>query len=71
MAEDSVAAVVVGVGSANDADEGEVLVVGAGDGVEDADSEGDDARANALSRRVVVGSVAGVELVAAADEVEV
>ena len=74
MVEDPVGAVVVGVGSADDADEGEVLAVGAGDGVEDAeaaDGEGDDARANALGARVAVGGVAGVELVAAADEVEV
>ena len=66
MAKDPVGAVVVGVGFADDADEGEVLVVGIGDGVEDADDEGDNTRANTLSERI-----AGIELVAAADKVEV
>lgn len=73
VVEDPVGAVVVGVRPTDDADDGEVLAVGSGDGVDDAetaDSEGDDAGAHATRAGVAVGGVAGVELVAAPDEVE-
>ena len=73
VVEDAVGAVVVGVGPADDADDGQVLAVGAGDGVEDAeaaDGEGDGAGADAAWARVPIGRVPGVELVAAADEAE-
>ena len=66
MVEDLTGVVVVGVGFANNTDEGEVLVVGAV-----ADGEGDDARTNALGPHIAVGDIASVELVAAADEVDV
>jgi hypothetical protein len=71
--EDAVGPVVVGVGPAGDADDGEVLAVRAGDGVEHAeppDGEGDGARPHAARARVPVGGVAGVELVAAPHEAE-
>ena len=73
MVEDAVGAVVVGVGPADDADDGEVLAVGARDGVEHAeapDGERDGARPDAPRAGVTIGGVPGVELVAAADEVE-
>lgn len=73
MVEDPVGAVVVGIGSSDDANHWQILAVSSGDGVEDAESadgEGDHAGADALGARVAVGGVAGVELVAAADEVE-
>lgn len=73
MVEDPVGAIVVGIGSTNYANHRKILAVSSSDGVEDAEStdgEGDDARANALSTRVAVGSVSGVKFVTAADEVE-
>ncbi|GFY82426.1 thiamine pyrophosphate dependent pyruvate decarboxylase family protein [Actinidia rufa] len=74
VVKDSVSAVIVGIRAANDADDGEVLAVGACDGVEDAeaaDGEGDDdAGADTAGAGETVGGVAGVELVATADEVE-
>lgn len=71
--EDPVGAIVVGVGTADDANERQILTVGTGNGVENtepADSEGDDARTDATGASVAVSRVAGVELVTAADEVE-
>lgn len=71
--EDPVSTVVVGIRSPNYANHGKILTVSSGDGVEDAettDGEGDDAGANTLSTSVAVGGVAGVKLVAAADDVE-
>lgn len=65
--------VVVGVGPADDADHRQVLAVGPGDGVEHAepaDGERHDAGPDAPGAGVAVGGVPGVELVAAADEVE-
>lgn len=73
MVEDPIGAVVVGIGSSDDAYHRKIFAVRAGDGVEDAesaDSEGHDARADTLGAGVAVGGVAGVELVATADEVE-
>lgn len=71
--EDPVGAVVVGIRSTDDADHGEVLAASTGDGVQDAEAthrERDDARAHAFGTSVAVGSVASVELVTAADDVE-
>lgn len=73
VVENPVGAVVVGVGTANDADEREVLAVRAGDGVEDAeapDGEGNDAGADAAGTGIAIGGVASVELVAAPDDAE-
>jgi len=73
VVQDAVGAVVVGVGTAHDADHGEVLAVRAGDGVEHAepaDGERDGAGADATGAGVPVGGVPGVELVAAADEAQ-
>ena len=70
VVEDSVGAVVVGVGTAHDTDDRKVLAVSAGDGVEDtepADREGDDASTDATGPRVAVGGVSCVELIAAAN----
>lgn len=71
--EDPVGPVVIGVGAANNAYEREVLAVGAGNGIEDAeasDGEGDGASTDSAGPSVTVGGVSGIELVAAADEVE-
>lgn len=73
MVEDPTRTVVVGVGSANDADQRQVLAVRSGDRVEHAEpanGERDNARADSSSTRIAIGSVPGVELVAAADDVE-
>ena len=73
MVEDPIGTIVVGVGPTNDADQRQVLAVRSGNGVEHAeaaDGEGDDAGTDATGTRVAVGSVSGVELVAAADDVE-
>ena len=71
--QDPIGSVIVGVGAADDADDRQVLAVGPGDGVEHAEAahgEGDGAGADTLCPGVAVGGVPGVELVAAADEVE-
>ena len=71
--EDAIGAIVVGVRPTNDADQGQVLAVRSGDRVEHAepaDGERDDARTDASRTCVAVGSIAGVELVTAADDVE-
>lgn len=73
MVEDPIRAVVVGVRPTDYANDRQVLTVRTSDGVQDAepaDCKGNDARADAPGTRVAVGGVAGVELVAAADEVE-
>ena len=73
VVEDAVGPVVVGVGPAGDADDGQVLAVGARDGVEHAeapDGERDGARPDAPRAGVTIGGVPGVELVAAADEAQ-
>lgn len=71
--EDPVGSVVIGVRTTNDAYYWKVLAVGTGYGVEHAqaaDGEGDGAGPDSTGPGVAVSSVAGVELVAAADEVE-
>lgn len=73
VVEDPVGAVVVGVWTTNDADDGEVLGVSAGNGVENAqpaDGEGDSAGADATRSGVAVRGIAGVELVTASDKAE-
>lgn len=73
MVEDPVGAVVVRIGSSDDANHRQILAVSSGNGVEDAESsdgEGDDASTDAPGTRVSVGGIASVEFVAAADEVE-
>ncbi|KAG6547835.1 hypothetical protein Mapa_010652 [Marchantia paleacea] len=65
--------IVVRIGATDDTNDGEVLAVGAGDGIDDAqaaDREGHDHGPHALASGVPVSRVAGIELVAAADEVE-
>ncbi|KAL6344111.1 hypothetical protein AAG906_029779 [Vitis piasezkii] len=62
--------VVVGVGTAHDTDDREVLAVSAGDGIEDtelADCEGDDASTGAMGPRLAVGGVSCAGLIAAAN----
>ncbi|RRT47814.1 hypothetical protein B296_00028393 [Ensete ventricosum] len=71
--EDSVRPEVVGVGAADDADDGEVLAIGTRDGVEHAEAshgEGDDTSADAARAGVAIGGVPGVKLVTASDEAE-
>lgn len=71
--EDPVGPVVVRVGAANNAYQREVLAVGTGNGIEDtetSDGESDGAGTDAAGPSVTIGSVSGIELVAAADEVE-
>lgn len=71
--EDPIRAIVIGIRPTNYANHRQVLTVSSGDGVEDAeptDGEGDHTRANSLGTRVAVCCVAGVELIAAADQVE-
>lgn len=73
VVEDSVGAVVVGVGTADDTDEREVLTVSTGDSIEHAetaDGECDDASTYATRPGVAVGGVSSVELIAAANEVK-
>lgn len=68
--EDPVGAVVIGIGPPDDADHGEVLAVGAGDGIEDAEpanSEGDNAGTDAAGAGIAVGGIASIELIAAAN----
>ncbi|RZR95305.1 hypothetical protein BHM03_00024137 [Ensete ventricosum] len=71
VVEDAVRAVVVGVRPSDDADNGEVLAVRAGDGVEHtepADGEGHDAGADPAGAGVAVSGVPGVEFVTASHE---
>lgn len=73
MMEDPVRPVVIRVGPTNDTNHRQVLTVRAGDRVENAqptNSESHHARAHAPGPRVAVGGVPGVELVAAADQVQ-
>ena len=75
VVQDAVGAAVVAVGAPRDADHGQGLGGGAGDGVEQgqpADSEGGDDAGGlpAAGARVAVGGVTGVELVAGVDDFE-
>lgn len=73
MVEDTVGAIVIGVRATDDADDREVLAVGTGDGVDDAEathSEGDDAGTHASGASIAICGIASIELVAAADELE-
>lgn len=73
MVENSVSAVVVGVGASDDTNDGQVLAVSPGNGVENAeppDGEGDDTCTDSTSPGVAIGGIPGVELVAAADVVQ-
>lgn len=73
VVEDSIRPVIVGIGPSDDTNHGEVLGIRTGDGVEDAeaaDGEGDRASADPARAGEAVCGVAGIELVAAADEVE-
>lgn len=71
--EDPIGPVVIRIGPTNDTDHRQVLTVRAGDGVENTqptNGESHDARAHSPGPRVAIGGVAGIELVAAADQVE-
>lgn len=73
VVENPIRAVIVRIGATHDADDRQILAVSAGDGVDDAESadgEGSDAGAYAPGAGVSVRRITGVELVAAADEVE-
>ena len=68
--DDGVVHVVIGVGTAHDTDDREVLVVSTDDGIEDtklADCEGEDASIDATGPRVAVGGVSCVKLIVAAN----
>ena len=70
MMEDSIRSVIISIGASDDADDGEIFAVGAGDGVEDAqtaDGKRDDASADAARSRVTVGSIPGIQFVTASD----
>lgn len=71
--EDPIGPVIIGVGPTDYTNDRQVLAAGTGNSVQDAEpahSESDDTRAHAPGASVAVGGVPGVELVAAADEVE-
>lgn len=73
MMKDPAGSIVVGVRPTNDANEGQVLTVSSSNSVEHAEStdgERHDAGADAACSSVAVSGVPSVELVAAADEVE-
>jgi hypothetical protein len=72
--EDAVGAEIVGIGATNKANDGEILAVGASNGVDHTQaSHGERHRAgtNAVGSRVPIGSVTRVELIAATNEVEI
>lgn len=71
--EDPIGAEVVTVGTTNDANERQILTISTGNGVDGAkatDAESDDASSDAARSSIAIGGVAGVELVATADDVE-
>ena len=73
MVQDPVGPIVIRIGTPNNTYQRQILTIRPRDRVqhaEPADGERDDARADAPAARVAVGGVAGVELVAAADDVE-
>ena len=73
MVEYPVRAVIVRVGSTDETDDGEILAVRSGYGVQHAqtaDREGNDASPDSARSGVAFSGVAGVKLVAAADEIE-
>nr|GMC89993.1 hypothetical protein CR513_06800 [Ipomoea batatas] len=73
VVQDPVSAVIVRVWAADDANHRQILTVGAGDGVEHAQPahrEGDHTRAHPVGPSIAVRSVAGVELVTAADQAQ-
>lgn len=73
MVEDAIGPVIIGVGPTDYTNDRQVLAAGTGNSVQDAEpahSESDNTGAHAPGARVAVGGVPGVELVAAADEVE-
>lgn len=71
--EDPVSAKVITVRTTDNTNEGQILTVSTSNSIkntEAADGEGNDTRADATGPSVAIGGVAGVELVAAADDVE-
>lgn len=71
--EDPASSVVIGVRTPHDTYHRKVLAVGTGDGVEHtqaSDGEGDNACSDTAGPSVAISGVAGVELVAASNEVE-
>jgi hypothetical protein len=69
--EDAVGAIVIGVGAPYDTDDGEILTVGASNGIEDAkatDSEGNNASTHAMGSGIAICSISCIELIAAANE---
>lgn len=71
--EDPIRSIIVRIRTSDYTNHRKILAVSSGDGVDDAeaaDGERDDARADTFSTRVAVGCVASVELIAAADHVE-
>lgn len=68
--QDAISSIIVGVGATNNTNQRQILGISASDGVYDAqpaDGKGDNARSDAVGTSVAIGSVSGVELVAAAD----
>jgi hypothetical protein len=73
VVQDSVGAVVVGVGATDNANDGEILAVRAGDGIDHAQAshgERHGAGPDAVGARVPVSSVARIQLVAASNELK-
>lgn len=73
MVKDPVCSIVVRVRSTNDANERQILTVSSGDSVDYAETtngKGNNASSDATGAGIAVGGVAGVELVAATNKVE-
>ena len=73
MMKDSVSSIVIGVRATDDANEWQVLTVGAGYGIQNAktaDGERDDTRTDAAGSGVAISGISSIKLVTAADVVE-
>lgn len=73
MVQDPVSAIIVGIGATHNANHRQILTVSTSNGVQHAkptDSESDHTCTHALGSSIAISGVAGVELVAAADQVE-
>lgn len=73
VVQNPICAIIVGIGTPDDTDDGEILAVSTGDGVENAESadrERDDAGSNAARPGISVGRITRIDLITAADVVE-
>lgn len=71
--QNAVCAIVIGIGPANDTDEGKILAVGTGNGIEDTEapnSEGNNTGTDTTGTGIAISGISCIKLIAAANETE-